>query len=54
MDRNGDGRIVRAELMKVLKGDEEIAQALKLPQKFVIGSEAHAQFEKVSIDDSTC
>jgi len=47
MDRNGDGSIARHELMKYLQGDAEFAASLHLPQKFRLGSQAHAHFEKV-------
>jgi len=47
MDTNGDGCLKRPELVKYLQGDEEAAKMFKLPPKFILGSEQHAQFESV-------
>jgi len=45
MDKDGSGGINRAELIQALQGNPEIADMLKLPTKFRIGSKAHKKFE---------
>jgi hypothetical protein len=45
VDRNNDGKITRAEVIKTVKVDERVRQALGLPQK--IGEEQRAELEDV-------
>jgi len=53
MDKNGDGLLDRAEMLKYLQGSEdELSLFMHLPPKFKLGSTSHEKFEKAFQDMS--
>jgi len=47
LDRNADGTVSRAEMIKALKTSPDVRILLGLPERFRQGSEDHTAFERV-------